>query len=498
MALAQMLAVGVLGASVRAGPARSDQPTSQGGAGTEPHAPTKHRRVIFNCDGNSVFTAAAGDLDRWIANVFTGLEPSQVDALFWCDGAGGNTANYDSKVLELTGLRIGQVAPALLEWIAQGNDPPKVIVREAKKRGLDVFYSFRINDIHDDFLPEEFPTFKEQHPGWMIGPNHPYGFKTALNFALPEVRALKFAVIEEIFRNHDFDGLEIDLMRGPPFFIPGEEPANAPILTQFLRDVRNHLNRRAGERARPIELAVRVDESLKACALDGFDVPTWVAERLVDLIVLGSGVIDINIEGFKALVAGTGILVYPCLYGWPSKYMPIPPELARGLAANYWFQGADGIYTFNWFPHEPDKAYQVALLNEIGSPETLHGKNMMFAADRGTPQREYPHNWMDAALPAQVAAGRELNVPILVGEDLLKYPPAALELALECEELPTSVGLDLRLNGQTLPAGTREGSRLRLTLEPAQVLLGRNQVAIAAKEGEVTVTALEIHAAYSR
>ncbi|MFP6603437.1 MAG: hypothetical protein VB862_12975, partial [Pirellulaceae bacterium] len=108
--------------------------------------PVKRYRVIFNCDGHAVAKDAQGDLNQWIENLFGPLEKSHVEALFWCDGAGGNTANYDSQVLERTGVRSGKPRTYIDKWIGQGNDPPKIVVREARKRGLDVFYSFRFND----------------------------------------------------------------------------------------------------------------------------------------------------------------------------------------------------------------------------------------------------------------------------------------------------------------------------------------------------------------
>jgi hypothetical protein len=457
----------------------------------------KRRRLIFNCDGFGVFKDAHGDLYRWIHNVFTGLEDSDVEALLWCDGAGGNTAYFDSQVLELTGQRIGQVSPFLRRLIDEGNDPPKVIVRQAKKRRLDIFYSFRLNDTHDDFMPEEYPTFKEQHPEWLIGEGHDYGVKTALNFSVPEVRQLKLAVVEEVFRKYDFDGLEIDFLRSPPYFIPGEEPQNAPVLTQFVRDVRQHLNKRAAERGRPVELAARVDENLEACRLDGFDVEAWVREGLVDILILGSGAIDIAIEEFKELVRGTGVLIYPCLYGWPSRYVPIPAELARGLAANYWHQGADGIYTFNWFPHEANKRYQVDLLSEIGDPQKLAGKPLMFAADRGRPQREYPHNWMRAVLPLTLAAGQETSVSVTVGLDLAKPRlPRVLGLRIECEGLSHADALKVRINRHPLPEAMHSGSWLTIPLAINEVVLGKNQVDLELTSGEITVTAVEIHVGY--
>jgi len=64
--------------------------------GVEQNNPSKPYRVIFNCDGTAVAEDAGGDFDQWIENIFGPLENSHVDVLFWCDGAGGNTANYES------------------------------------------------------------------------------------------------------------------------------------------------------------------------------------------------------------------------------------------------------------------------------------------------------------------------------------------------------------------------------------------------------------------
>jgi hypothetical protein len=488
-----------------------------------PDAPAAERqppyRVIFNCDGHAVFKDASGDLDRWIQNLFGPLENSHVDALFWCDGAGGNTANYDSQVLELTGERIGKVDPNLRRMIDEGNDPPKVVVREAKKRGMDVFYSFRINDIHDALRPPadsvELPRFKVEHPEWLIGEKR-YGnvtsFSTALNFAVPEVRDLKFRVIEEIFRRYDFDGLEIDFLRSPPYFLPGKELESSPILTQFLMRVRKHLDQCALQRGRPVRLAVRVDESWAACRLDGFDVPDWIDKGLIDYLILGSGVIDIEVEEFKRLAEPAGVPVYPCLYGWPSKYSPIPCPLAAGLALVYWHQGADGIYLFNWFPHaqnnsEASGAYMTELLKQLGDPNTLRAnqRQLMFAADRGRPHKEYPHNWMHCVLPAALPADGHLEVSIRVGEDFRRASAApSITLRLEVENLQTGDVLEVTLNGEPIQALQPTAAKvLTAPLQPDQLKQGPNQVTLGLANRSPmsaaprTVTALEIHVTFA-
>jgi len=475
-------------------------------------SPVKPRRVIFNCDGWSVFTDAHGSLDAWVENIFGPLEDSHVDALFWCDGSGGNTARYDSDVLEPWGQRIGKTDPVLMKWIAEGNDPAKVVVREAHQRGIDVFYSFRINDIHDSFesCAEEFPTYKAEHPEWMIGEGQPYGYPTALKFDIPEVRAIKLAVINELFEKWDFDGVEIDFMRGVPYFTPGTEPQNAHILTEFLREVRQDLDQRGEERGRRIELAVRVDEALDICHLDGFDVESWIKEGLLDILVVGAGAGDISVEEFKELAAGTSVRIYACLeaYGSVGRYRPRSEEVRRALALNYWYQGADGIYTFNWFPHSPGRAYEASLLKEIGDPNAMAGKPLVFPAECHLTHlvRDYPHNWAHGVLPAELTEGQTVVVPIMVGEDLVaaaqQHPLSRLELRVECDNLAAGDSLAIALNGEGLLWQKRENGVITVALTPDQVRHGGNHVSLRLArhapqtEGVVTVNILEIHVVY--
>ena len=470
----------------------------------------KRYRVIFNCDGHAVAKDAQGDLNQWIENLFGPLRNSHVEALFWCDGAGGNTANYDSQVLERTGVRSGKPRTYIDKWIDQGNDPPKVVVREARKRGLDVFYSFRFNDIHDSFIPDEMPTFKAKNPHWMIG-ERKYGeitsFKTALNFAVPEVRELKYRVIVELFQKYDFDGLEIDFLRSAPYFLPGEEEKNAHLLTELLTRVRKHLTDRGKERGRPIRLAVRVDESLRACQRDGFDVPTWIDQGLIDYITLGSGVMDIELEEFKKLASPKKVHVYPCLYGWPSKYSPIPAELASGLALNYWGQGADGIYLFNWFPHTKNNSestgpYQAGMLKQLGDADLLRRqrKQLMFAVDRGQPHRDYPNNWLHCVLPASLSAEKPLQVRLRAYDRAAKHD--RLRLEIEIENLQADDQVSVQLNGIAVKDWSRQGAkRLVATVSAGQLKFGNNKVTLALPKQSAkstaarTVTAFELHVA---
>ena len=491
----------------------------------------KSYRLIYQMDSSGVLPAAT-DVDDYLKGIVGFLEDSHIDCLFWHDGAGGNTANYDSDVLELTGERVGDIDPFLLRLIERGDDPPKIVVPAAKQRGVDIFYSLRLNDCHDSFGHERLlATFKVEHPDWAIGAGHPEVHPSVhrnLNFAVPEVRDLKFAVIEEIFRKYDFDGLEIDFLRSPPYFIPSEAHKNAHLLTQFLSRVREHLNQRGEARGRSIPLAVRVNPTLEACRLDGFDIPTWIEERLVDALILGSGNIDCDVEAFKNLTDGTGILVYPCVYAWPSGYNIIfgfedSEPMFRALASNYWSQGADGIYTFNWnahsYVHRPDKNSQFApqrqLLREMDTPQAMRGKDKLYVADRLLGEKPMlPHNWLHATLPQTLKRGEQVDVPILVEEDFTKSPtPRTVWLSVTYSDLTEMSQIEARLNEGPLsgleptapwlpPDNTDSTSpqeqlhALRQEISPDLLIQGKNLVEISTVTGKVTVQGVEIHVLY--
>ncbi len=169
---------------------------------------------------------------------------------------------------------------------------------------------------------------------------------------------------------------------------------------------------------------------------------------------------------------------------------------------NYWHQGADGIYTFNWNAHAHElipehaiKEYQLGLLREVDNPELLRGKNKIFTADRDAGlQRHYPHSWMNAVLPVSLETGKQVDVPIMVGEDLNKPPlPKNIVLTINCKELSDDDKLEIKLNGSRLSKLSRYQT---ICLKPNQLKLGRNQVTLLLLEGKLTVTALEIHVFY--
>ena len=133
----------------------------------------------------------------------------------------GQTFLYDTKV----GTRFGEHATehnsGVVWWRAaenlkraldSGYDPLQIIVDRAHEKGMQVLDSLRIND---GGVPEgsnyNVGRLKYERPDVMIGEEDPENpsVATALDFARPEVREERLAVIEEVCDRYGADGIEI-------------------------------------------------------------------------------------------------------------------------------------------------------------------------------------------------------------------------------------------------------------------------------------------------
>ena len=453
----------------------------------------KPRRIIVNRDAGLPTQWDKGR-DDYVQRNFPALEKTQADTVFWCFDE-GTTAGHESDVRELQRYwKTSETAAGLARAVAEGNDPPKVAIEEARKRGLEIFYSFRINGHEDSYIPAEVPQFKKDHPEYTLKGHVPDEVWAALDFAIPEVRRQRLDVIREVLEKYDFDGIEIDWMRSPYYFRPHQEYRLRYILTDMMREFRRMVDARSKELDRRLLLAVRVGETIEASLLDGFDVETWAREGLMDVLSLGSGATYCDVEGFRRITKGTGVQIYPCIYPYGPFYAhPYPAEIVRGIAANYWAQKPDGMYTFNW-TSGPNP-----LMNEVGSPETLAGKDKLFIAYIGMPGEPlayYPHNWRLTPLPAElwpVTAETPLVIPLDVADDVAaagrEGKLGELRLRVAFEGATADDALAVSLNGTALagtleagkPADTKldfEGARLVVSPEPSLVRQGRNEVGV--------------------
>jgi hypothetical protein len=366
---------------------------------------------------------------------------TRIDSVWW-DWCEGNSATWPSRILPFID-HPGAGASYYKKWAAGGIDPVRVILDETRRRGLEAFFAYRING--SDRLGERLPM-KEAHPDWLLPPwtSKHYG---PWNFAIQGVRDYKLSILRELADDYDFDGIEIDLARRCPVLPIGHQWESREALTDFMRSVRSMLLEVEEKRGLPFLLSARVPENLEGCHFDGIDVETWARERLVDIFVLGVRTFDVDIPAFRRITSGTDIKLYPCIDAHHSSdgYRNPPIEVFRGVLANWWSLGADGVQTFNWHyaspetqdrlglarwnPEIPDRfgpntkpgpawATQRQVYRELVSPQAIEQKDKTFVVQRRgggnqppivplpedwfTPRRSYNNTNMLAPLPASL------------------------------------------------------------------------------------------------
>lgn len=277
-----------------------------------------------------------------------------IDSVWWCFNI-GNEVPYPSKVLP--GFKI----PKYRKWLEEGVDILRIFINETRKRGLEVFCSHRMNEIDAGSAwsrcrgAVEMLPIKEAHPDWLIrawpwSDDKDAGNFYLWNYAREGVRDLILRGLRELAENYDLDGIDMDFCRGTPFFPVDQQWEHHEKLTDFVRSVRLMSLEIEQKRGRPLLLSARVPQNIDGARTDGFDLETWAGEGLVDIFVLGSRSIEVDLAGFRRITAGTNIKLYPCYDSNhnPDGYGDLPIEVYRGLVTNWLSQGADGIQTFNF------------------------------------------------------------------------------------------------------------------------------------------------------
>ena len=246
-----------------------------------------------------------------------------VDTFVYGSGA-GPAVMHDSKAGEVWGRRFEKFDSAwswrayenVKSLIAAGHDPLNILIDRAHDKGMDFFASLRLNhpmdpaDVENPFNWQ----FRMDHPEWCLTGSGKHSF----NWVYPEVRAERFAYIEEYLTQYDIDGLELEFTFCPYYFEDDEGEQNAHIMTQYLRDVRRLADETASSRGRPIEIGAKVLPTRAGNLAQGLDVAAWVKDGLLDFVVptiYQDHQVDPNFpfEWLVDLADGTGCQVYPTL-----------------------------------------------------------------------------------------------------------------------------------------------------------------------------------------
>ena len=525
----------------------------------------RQRRLIYNDDGCGPIWAKDGGntAERFLNGPhsrMSALPGTQVDSVFICSGA-THVLNHPSSVAEsyadivdrygLTGGNFDHFRDNMRALETLGTDAIKLTVDFCKKNRTEVFYSYRVNDLHlaqGGSMNVERSTWWREHPEYWLGKpaditeedslKYPatdpkrWGW-AALNFELPEVRAYLLTILDDVANKYDLDGIEIDYLRAPLFFLPNLElkPATTEqldILTDFQREVRLTALRAAQKRGRPMLVAARVPTTTSRCLHVGIDIQRWLKDDLVDIISLGGGYVPLNADWAPMLNLGRryDVPVYPVLSasGFRGTYAAI--EAWRAAASNAYGAGAEGIYLFNHSPNKPSAQFK-----ELGDPKTLAAMDKIFALEND-PSGYWGHYIciMDSSaaaddpyrhganigvkpegrfLPATIERGEEMSLILIMWDDIRKAAhDGTLAGALMKVHLSPPDALDavkVTLNGKLLTAGEKDpaGGWLTFAPKPAWFKAGQNKVSfrlaapLTDTSAPVVVRAVEVHVNYA-
>ena len=414
-----------------------------------------------------------------------------VDTLIYGLGA-GPTMFHDTDVGERWGTHIEKFQE-IAGWRAyenlkslrnQGFDPLNILINRAQDKGIEFFVSLRMSHPADPSEPDDMFTwtFRNEHPEWCLkGPG-----KFAFDWTYPEVRAERFALIEETVNKYDIDGFEVDWTFWPHYFEDDAVQEKAQILTRFMVEARKTADLASESKGKKILIGARVLPTLKGNTAAGIDVTTWIKTGLVDFVIptiyedmqLDS---DFPFEWLVELSRGTDCCVYPSLqtHALPDQGGHANLKQYRAGAAAYWAKGADGIH-LPWFKW-PHGAEERAILSEIRDPNVLaHQPKHYFSK----PSSKYAASYgYDATLPMSLAVGTGVKTATIFIADDFNGALSTLRLitadTTSLDEMTVTIN-DVALDQETVwrRAIGYLGEILDYRLKPGLLITGLNTVGV--------------------
>ena len=436
----------------------------------------RKRRIVVQYDANDPMWSywklhrnADAKFERFRDVVFSQMSApgSQIDAIWWDIGGSPLGCSYPSKIEPPVDH------PLLKQWLGEGVDWVEQLVKETRRRKLEVFWNHRISEVEclpEGGLSKQPHPLKVEHPDWAVATSWwPQGM---WNLAAAGLREHKVAILRELMTRYDLDGIQIDFSRHIPCLPVGHQWELRGHVTEFMRMVRLMLLEVAQQRGRPLLLAAKVPQTLEGCHADGFDVKAWADQHLVDVLTLGSRSMDVDVEGIRAAV-GNDVHLQPCFddHHTTDGYRYGSIEFLRGVFANHFQRGADSVATFNWSVGTPEVCRIVgsdvgppshqAAYQEVGDPKSMAGKDKFFAIERrgGYPWADGFFNRNDTApLPKQFTDDeREAKFTLHISD----APPASdvkASLTLRCVlfQADEADDFEIRFNGTRLSVTTRD------------------------------------------
>ena len=509
--------------------AMADAPESAEMATRRKEMKQRERRIIYNNDGDDIFLRKISSPQEFLRERTEPALGTQVDSIFYCTVV--TTAySHDTDVAE----RLDELVDAIdatdkhpvncrrnMRMLREaGKDCLELVVDRCHEAGVEIFWTHRINDIHDTFTPWLLSQWKRKNPQFVMGkpedrekyPNtDPRHWWSTLDFEKPEVMDYLYRITEEVCRRYDVDGIEIDYFRHPMFFRPNLEfkPATAEqvkIMTAFQRRLRELAYREGNRRGRPILVAARVPITTTIGRHVGIDIQGWLEEGLLDVLTTEAGYVPFTMPTRELVDLGHAydVPVYPTISASGMQGRHSSVEAWCGVASNIWRAGADGIVLFNTFPSKPGHPH----FTKLGDPKALSHFDKLFAIDnrpillgclvQGIVQSQSLPQELDSS-----GTVRQVNLP--VGDDIAGAANVGrlknVMLHVQFTEKTPQDKVELRLNDEVIAPAGEKGGWVTYLPKPDQLRPGDNVLQFsvarrAAGQKPIVVQSVELSASY--
>ena len=485
---------------------RPDAPAADKARGS---AMPRQRRVIFNNDGDDLAdTPAPATKEGFLSRRMAHVADTGVDSVFYRDI--GPTPFYSNATKTARNAELNEL----------GTDALKLAIETCRKHNIEIFWSCRMNDIHDAVSDAPISNWKKEHRHLLLVPpqdqgtypqSDPRWFWTFVDYDHREVRDLNLTVIRNVLNEYDVDGIDLDFLRHPAYFKETLlfQPAtreHLDMMTDMMGQIRKELLAAGKRKGKPVLLSVRILPTLALNNHFGFDVQRWLKEGTIDLITIGAGYdpFTVTVKGKEMIDLGHAhdTPVYVCLSrsGFWHAYADTI-ESWRAAAANAWQAGADGIMTFELFPDRfgPDAVkFARSVWSDISDPDTLVDKDKLYYIER-PPQaafncRSVP---VEGRLPVTARKGERIERVLPVGDDIpaLKDRLERLRLRICLLGLQANDVVKTQINGNPIEMSPQEPPWLSAEVDPSVMKKGANILAVTYQAGNsesLTLTAVEL------
>lgn len=351
-----------------------------------------------------------------------------------------------------------------------------------RERGIAPFLSVRMNDSHGGTSPEGslFNNALMRNPKNLldkpsIDPELTWE-RYSLDFDRAECRDYMTAMIAELLRDYDFDGLELDFNRDPVIVKPIATDTQRAVIVQWMRDIRALADARERRTGRPFYLGLKVPFALPLLYDYGLDVDALIRERLFDFVSMSNYFQtswDAPIDEYKArwgqytqvlgVIEGMPNWLRVADKGGATTFRPttVSPELVRGNAAGKLVVGADSLMLFNSFfdfDQVPDGTTPWDCLLDLQHLGTLRGRDKAYTMCTSA---QYPRSMMaierDAPFPHtfQPSTSRTFRLPMITEPQGMR-----LRVQLVLDRTDTAPRFAVSLNGRFPVADCQPMDRL--------------------------------------